>query len=175
MHKAGLSAVVGGQFGRTAGVGAGPALPVTARPPWHSDRSSTPYRTCRCIHSRSLLGRGTKPPLLDTSPRPNADCPLAYSNSRSVAGACKTHAVMLNCRQMRSLQIRDVPDSTHSALRRRAAEAGMSLQEYVLSILNDFASRPTVVEVITRAGGRAGGKVGLARAAADLRAERARR
>lgn len=50
----------------------------------------------------------------------------------------------------------------------------MSLQEYVLSILNDFASRPTVAEVIARAGGRAGGRVGLAKAAADLRAERAR-
>lgn len=76
---------------------------------------------------------------------------------------------------MKSLQIRDVPEPTHSALKRRAAEAGMSLQEYLLSILNDFASRPTVAEVITRAGGRAGGKVGLAKAAADLREERSRR
>lgn len=51
----------------------------------------------------------------------------------------------------------------------------MSLQEYLLSLLKDFTSRPTVSEVIARAGGRAGGKVGLARAAADLRAERGRR
>ena len=76
---------------------------------------------------------------------------------------------------MKNLQIRDVPDTTHLTLKRRAAEAGMSLQEYVLSVLKDFTSRPTVAEVITRAGGRAGGRVGLARAAADLRAERNRR
>ena len=81
---------------------------------------------------------------------------------------------MLIYKHMKSLQVRDVPDSTHSALRKRAAEAGMSLQEYLLSLLNDFASRPTVTEVLARAGGRAGGKVGLAKAAADLRAERNR-
>lgn len=76
---------------------------------------------------------------------------------------------------MKNLQIRNVTDETHSVLKRRAAAAGMSLQEYLLSVLSDFAGRPTVHEVITRAGGRAGGKVGLAKAVADLRAERSRR
>jgi len=73
---------------------------------------------------------------------------------------------------MKSLQVRDVPEQTHAVLRRRAAEAGMSLQEYLLSVLNDLASRPTVSEVLARAGGRSGGKGGLAAAAAQLRAER---
>ncbi|MCA1841108.1 MAG: hypothetical protein LC723_12420 [Actinobacteria bacterium] len=75
---------------------------------------------------------------------------------------------------MKSVQIRDVPDQIHTTLRRRAAEHGMSLQEYLLSLLNDFAARPTVEEVLARAGGRSGGKVGLAKAASDLRTERAR-
>jgi hypothetical protein len=51
----------------------------------------------------------------------------------------------------------------------------MSMQEYLLSILNDFASRPTVAEVLARAGGRSGGRVGLKGAAEHLRAERDRR
>ncbi|MFN2610145.1 MAG: hypothetical protein ABR507_04635 [Actinomycetota bacterium] len=76
---------------------------------------------------------------------------------------------------MKSVQIRDLPDSTHLTLRSRAAARGMSLQEFLLSLLNDFASRPTVDEVILRAGGRSGGKVGLKRAAADLRSDRSRR
>ncbi|MEO7804471.1 MAG: hypothetical protein ABIS18_09010 [Actinomycetota bacterium] len=67
-----------------------------------------------------------------------------------------------------------MPDETHSTLRRRAADQGMSLQEYLLSLLNDLAGRPTVAEVIARAGGRSGGKVGLVKAASDLRTERVR-
>lgn len=76
---------------------------------------------------------------------------------------------------MKSMQIREVPEETHSTLRRRAAEHGMSLQEYLLMVLNDLASRPTVREVLERAGGRSGGRVGLAKAASDLRSERSRR
>ena len=75
---------------------------------------------------------------------------------------------------MPTVQIRNVPLDTHAVLRRRAAEAGMSLQEYLLSTLNDLATRPTVEEVLRRAGGRSGGKVGLAAAARHLRVERKR-
>lgn len=73
---------------------------------------------------------------------------------------------------MKSIQIRVVSEETHAVLRRRAAEAGMSLQEYLRSLLDEVAARPTVREVLARAGGRAGGRVGLAAAAAHLRAER---
>ncbi|MGH2733311.1 MAG: FitA-like ribbon-helix-helix domain-containing protein [Actinomycetota bacterium] len=76
---------------------------------------------------------------------------------------------------MKTLQVRRVPDETHSVLRRRAGEAGMSLQEFVLALLNSFASQPSISEVLARAGGRAGGRVGLARAASQLRTERDRR
>jgi antitoxin FitA len=57
-------------------------------------------------------------------------------------------------------------------LRRRAAEAGMSLQEYLLATLNELAERPTVSEVLARAGGRSGGQVSFDTAASHLRAER---
>lgn len=76
---------------------------------------------------------------------------------------------------MKSLQVRNVSERTHAVLRRRAAEAGMSLQEYLLATLDDLAERPSVEEVLARAGGRSGGRVRLADAAKDLRAERGRR
>ncbi|HYY82673.1 MAG TPA: hypothetical protein VFD04_26310 [Actinomycetes bacterium] len=76
---------------------------------------------------------------------------------------------------MRTLQVRNLPDETHAILRRRAAEAGMSLQEYLLATLNELAARPTVHEVLDRAGGRAGGRLGFDAAAAHLRAERDQR
>jgi len=76
---------------------------------------------------------------------------------------------------MKTIQVRNVPDATHAVLRRRAAEAGMSLQEYLLGLLKGSAARPTVEEVLARADGRSGGRVGLASAARDLRTERSRR
>jgi plasmid stability protein len=72
----------------------------------------------------------------------------------------------------KAIQVRNVPEETHAVLRRRAALAGMSLQEYLLSVLEDVTARPTVDEVLARAGGRSGGRVGLETAAADLRLER---
>lgn len=76
---------------------------------------------------------------------------------------------------MPSVQIKDVPEETHAVLRRRAAEAHQSLQEYLLSRLIEEASRPTVDEVLARAGGRAGGSLPLEDAVATVRSERARR
>jgi len=76
---------------------------------------------------------------------------------------------------MPSVQIKDVPEETHAVLRRRAAEAHQSLQEYLLARLIEEASRPTVDEVLARAGGRAGGSLPLEDAVAAVRHERARR
>jgi hypothetical protein len=76
---------------------------------------------------------------------------------------------------MPSIQIKDVPEETHAILRRRALAAHQSLQEYLRSKLIDEASRPTLDEVLDRAGGRAGGSVSLAAAAKAVREDRARR
>ena len=62
---------------------------------------------------------------------------------------------------MPSIQIKDVPEETHAVLRRRAAAAHQSLQEYLLTRLIADASGPTVEEILDRAGGRAGGSVPL--------------
>jgi antitoxin FitA len=76
---------------------------------------------------------------------------------------------------MPSVQIKDVPEDTHAVLRRRAAAAHQSLQEYLRARLIEEASEPTLDEVLDRAGGRAGGSVPLTSAVAAVRADRDRR
>ncbi len=73
---------------------------------------------------------------------------------------------------MPSVQIKDVPPETHAVLRRRAAEAHQSLQEYLRARLIEDAARPTVDEVLRRAGARTGGSVTFDEAAVLVRADR---
>lgn len=76
---------------------------------------------------------------------------------------------------MPSVQIKNVPEDTHAVLRKRAAAAHQSLQEYLRTRLIEEASAPTVDEVLTRAGRRTGGGVPIEAAAAILREDRDRR
>lgn len=76
---------------------------------------------------------------------------------------------------MTSVQIKDVPSDVHATLRRRAATAGQSLQEYLLGRLISDARTPTIDEVLERAGGRSGGTVSFKAAVKVLREERGRR
>ena len=48
------------------------------------------------------------------------------------------------------VQIRDVPESVHSALKARAAAAGMSFSEYLRTVLARTADRPTPEELAAR-------------------------
>lgn len=73
---------------------------------------------------------------------------------------------------MPSIQVKDVPEDVHGTLRRRAAAAGMSLQEYLLGRLVEDANTPTLDEVLNRAGGRAGGRAPLKNAAKAVRSDR---
>jgi hypothetical protein len=73
---------------------------------------------------------------------------------------------------MPSIQVKGVPDDVHATLRRRAAAAGMSLQEYLLGRLVEDARTPALDEVLDRAGGRAGGRATLTKAARAVRADR---
>lgn len=76
---------------------------------------------------------------------------------------------------MPSIQIKDVPSDVHAVLRARAAQARQSLQEYLLTRLTEEARKPTVAEVLERAGARAGGALSLSEAARAVRADRGRR
>ncbi len=52
------------------------------------------------------------------------------------------------------LQIRNVPDEARRALKARAADRGESLNAYLLNLLDREVARPTVAEVLDRAGRR---------------------
>jgi antitoxin FitA len=58
---------------------------------------------------------------------------------------------------MKTIQVRNVPDDVHRALRTRAAAAGLSLSDFALSELERVAERPPVAVVLERARSRAGG------------------
>jgi antitoxin FitA len=73
---------------------------------------------------------------------------------------------------MPSVQVKNVPEDVHRVLRRRAGEAGQSLQEYLLARLTEEARRPTLDEVLERAGHRTGGSLALADAAKAVREDR---
>lgn len=51
---------------------------------------------------------------------------------------------------MTAITIRDVPDDTVNALKVRAAQAGKSLQAYVLDLLARETAKPTLAEMATR-------------------------
>ena len=48
------------------------------------------------------------------------------------------------------VQVRDVPEDVHRTLKARAAATGVSLSEYVRSMLARFAARPTPAELSAR-------------------------
>lgn len=73
---------------------------------------------------------------------------------------------------MPSIQVKDVPDEVHATLRKRAAAAGQSLQEYLLAHLVEVASTMTLDEVLDRVGQRAGGRITSGQAVDAVRAGR---
>lgn len=97
--------------------------------------------------------------------------PTSWAPDRALA----FHMLWRHYGVMTSIQIKDVPEETHAVLRSRAAQAHQSLQEYLRTRLIEEASRPTVSEVMARAGGRAGGSVSFEEAVRALRDDRDRR
>lgn len=71
-----------------------------------------------------------------------------------------------------SIQVKDVPAEVHAVLRRRAAAAGKSLQEYLLGRLIDEATQPTLDELFANVDQRTSGAVSLEHAAALVRHDR---
>jgi plasmid stability protein len=48
------------------------------------------------------------------------------------------------------VQIKNVPDGVHRTLKARAAQAGMTLSDYLLKEISDVAARPTLEEVLAK-------------------------
>ncbi len=61
---------------------------------------------------------------------------------------CATCVYVLHMPAM--IQIRNVPDALHRRLKLRAALAGMSLSDYLLSEIRQVAERPTLDELRVR-------------------------
>ena len=53
-------------------------------------------------------------------------------------------------RMAKMIQLRNVPDELHRKLKARAAQAGMSLSDYLLEQIKRDAEAPTVEELIAR-------------------------
>jgi antitoxin FitA len=48
------------------------------------------------------------------------------------------------------IQIRNVPDDLHKKLKVRAAQAGMTLSDYLLAEIGQVAEKPTLTEMMDR-------------------------
>ncbi len=72
------------------------------------------------------------------------------------------------------IQIRNVPEAIHRTLKVRAAEAGMTLSEFLLREVTHVAQRPTLEQVLRRIEERGPAKVSIDSATA-VRAERENR
>lgn len=70
------------------------------------------------------------------------------------------------------VQIRNVPDDIHRTLKIRAAEAGLSLSDYVLAEITRLAERPTLAEMRERLSAKPPVHLGGARIARRVRADR---
>jgi antitoxin FitA len=53
-------------------------------------------------------------------------------------------------RMPRMIQVRNVPDELHRALKVRAAERGLTLSDYLLVELEAIADKPSLVELTER-------------------------
>ena len=84
------------------------------------------------------------------------------------------HVDMVEC--MGHIQIRNVPEDLHRTLKARTAREGMSLSEYLLRDVVEFASRPTLEEMVERVRSRplVRAKVSAAELICEAREERDR-
>ena len=85
-------------------------------------------------------------------------------------------AMYAACMAATTLQIRNVPEEVHAAVRMRAAEAGISVSDYLLRLVAETVSRPTMADIVARAKqlARVGGGAKRADVEAVVRAGRDR-
>ncbi len=48
------------------------------------------------------------------------------------------------------IQLKNVPDAVHRTLKARAAQAGMTLSDYLVKEITEVARRPTLEEIVAR-------------------------
>lgn len=76
----------------------------------------------------------------------------------------------VNVRHMsKMIQIRNVPDEVHRALKVRAMEEGISLSDYIKRDLEELAQQATIEELAARARGRGSSPIPTESILEDLR------
>lgn len=88
---------------------------------------------------------------------------------RDRLSSCSGNATIM---PMGHIQIKNVPEDLHEAIRRRAAKAGRPVREYVLRTLEEDLSRPTLAEWFERVRAREPVTIGGGDAVRDAREER---
>jgi antitoxin FitA len=84
---------------------------------------------------------------LRATPDDYRSTPWSYGGGHSVDMCCAcSYALHMGA----MIQIRNVPDALHRRLKSRAALAGMSLSDYLLSEIRQVAERPTLDELRAR-------------------------
>jgi hypothetical protein len=73
---------------------------------------------------------------------------------------------------MPDIEITNVPPDVQAVMLGRAEAAGQSLSEFLLALILKEVGRPTLAEVLDRAGSRTGGSIPSRDAAELVRAER---
>ena len=63
---------------------------------------------------------------------------------------CMRSTCVIVYRMSKMIQIRNVPDELHRTLKVRAAKAGMTLSDYLLSEIEQVAAKPTLAEMMER-------------------------
>jgi hypothetical protein len=86
--------------------------------------------------------------------------------------APKWRQIGTTMQNMPSVQIKSVPEDVHAEVRRRAEMAGKSLQEYLLGRLVEEARRPSLDDLLDRAGRHKGGHVSFRFASEAVREDR---
>lgn len=109
----------------------------------------------------------TTAPAARTAPMVSADT----ANPGAAAATCPNR-LRTNTAAPSAKLVEATSNTIHATLRRRAAAAGQSLQEYLLGRLIADAQSPTLDEVLDAAGGRAGGRAGFKAATKAVRADR---
>ncbi len=84
-------------------------------------------------------------------------------------------AARLQTASMPNVLIRELPAEAHAVLSRRAKDAGMSLQKYLVRELTRTALTPTMAEFFDSYDMSAFGRVDIEAVVDDIRADRERR
>lgn len=117
--------------------------------PFEQAHAECAFESWRCITARRgwprlITARSSHTHFSDFAGRPRASCAYLHVEHMKRGGAMS-----------RMIQIRNVPEDLHRALKARAALEGRSLSDLILEELRALATRPSALELERRLAARA--------------------